>query len=666
MPSFDLFGNPTQNATSLASDPTERVDYQPTLPTVGGAVEDTAEPTRKLNGLALFLAASFSVLAVQAYHLQVENAGANQARAEGNSLRLISVPADRGLVVDANGTVLAQNDRQLALAINPQTLPLKKKDREPVYTLLRTKAGISEEDIAAIEANQTSDTKTPDIYAIQTNLTKDQGLLYREWFADVPGVLLQELPVRKYTDLPSFGQLIGYVGRPDQAAIDTGVARSARIGRTGLEKQYNDILSGQSGIQRAEVNAQGEVVRLVPDRTNSEPLTGKTLKLSIDGKLQQVVADALQHELDRRTAKFGPQPKLGASAVVLDPNTGAVKAMVSLPDYKASLFGSGIDKATYQGLLDNPANPLLNRTLQGAYAPGSTIKPVVASAGLQAGVITGNTSFTTPEAIFVGQFRFPDWKVHGLTNTRKAIAESNNIFFYAVGGGWDQVGVRGLGIDSLASYYNTFGLGKKTGIDIPGEITGTVPTPAWKEERFKEKWYIGDTYQASIGQGFLLATPLQMALTSATIANGGTLWHPSLAWSTVNPVTGEETVLPHEPAAQNIISASNLQIVREGMRQTVESGSARPLNGLKVTSAGKTGTAQFGNQGLLHAWYVGFAPYDHPQYAFAILIEGGGESFYSSVPVAEEILRGAFNEPLAPGQKLNANTDTPSDFTGER
>jgi penicillin-binding protein 2 len=223
-----------------------------------------------------------------------------------------------------------------------------------------------------------------------------------------------------------------------------------------------------------------------------------------------------------------------------------------------------------------------------------------------------------------------------------------------------------LGIDRLASYFQQFGLGQKTGVDLPGEVSGLVPTPTWKQGQYTEKWFIGDTYHTSIGQGYLLVTPLQLANAIAAIANGGTVWHPSLAAALVDPITGVETPLAHTSTTQQVIDAKNLKVVREGMRETVLTGSGRPLNTLKVTSAGKTGTAQFGNQGLLNAWYTGFAPYENPQYAFAVLIEGGGESFYSSVPVTEEILRGIFNEPLEPGKELSAHTNVPAEFTGER
>lgn len=664
MNSFDLFGNPQRPDNLPDSDRGDELTYSQSVEPMGDEITEGPQP-RRFIGLVIPLIITMTALAAQAYRLQVSNASVNRALAEGNSVRLLSVPADRGLIVDDTGATLAQNSRKLALAINPQTLPVKKSERQLVYAVLQAKAGLTDQDIASIEDYRD---KSPEPFAIKTNLTKDESLLYREWFANVPGVILQDIPVRKYADLPSLGQILGYVGSPDQAAVDAGTAPNNLVGRAGLEKQYNGSLSGQPGIQHAEVNASGEVVRLVPDKANSAPRAGQTLKLSIDSHLQAVVATALQNELARRTAKLGPLPNLGASAVVMDPNTGQIKAMVSLPDYNSNLFASGISQQDYQALLVDPAHPLLNRTIQAQEPPGSTIKPLEAAGGLQAGVISKSFSWTTPYSITVAGSTFVDWTHNNSlapSNVQTAIAHSNDVFFYALGGGYAEKNIQGLGIDRLNSYYGDFGLGKKTGVDLPSEASGLIADPTWKKAQYNEKWFIGDTYHSAIGQGYTLATPLQMANATAAIANGGTLWQPQLAESTLDPVTGKETPLPAKVADNDFISADNMQIVREGMRDTVLSGSARPLNKLVVTSAGKTGTAQFGTQGLTHAWYTGFAPYDHPTLAFAILIEGGGESFYSSVPVAEEILRGAFNEPLQPGQQLFSSTQVPSDFTGE-
>jgi penicillin-binding protein 2 len=666
---FDLFGSSKSSNFTLNTNH-HPLSYHVPVPEMDGApAVEEEEPKRSLGALATAIVMVVAILATQCFRLQVLLASQNRTQAEGNSVRIITQPADRGLVVDTNGVLLAQNDRKVALTVTPQTLPNKRADREAVYTLLRERAKIPEDQIAFIENNRD---KISDAIPIKVNLTKDDSLLYWEWFHDVPGLQVAEIPTRHYADLTSLGQLLGYVGTASQTDIDQGSLKNERVGKSGLEKQYNTELSGIPGKLHAEVNAQGEIIRYISDTLTVQPQVGQTLKLTLDSKLQQVVADALRHELERRKQKYGDQPKLGASAVVMNPKTGAILAMVSLPDYSTTLFAQGITQEDYQQLLADPGNPLLNRAIQGVFAPGSTIKPLVASGGLQEGVISADTTVVTPDAITLGNFRLPDWKYHGLTNTRKAIAESNNVFFAAVGGGYEPLGIKGLGVDRLNTYLAKFGLGQKTGVDLPGEASGLLPDGTWKKKQAGESWYIGDTYHSSIGQGYLLTTPLQMASATAAIANGGTVWQPHIAQSFINPATSQESPVTPLKAQEGFVSPSNIKVVQEGMREAVLSGSARFLNELHVTSAGKTGTAQFGNQGLTHAWYTGYAPYEDPQIAFSILIEGGGESFYSSVPVAEEILRGYFNEPLAPGEKLISepgNTKTAelaAEFQGER
>ena len=656
MKRLDLFGNPSENINLEQTHDAESGFELFPVALEDAAVEDELPTPRRFPGFIAALAIIIPALVIQCYHLQVSNASINRSLAEGNSVRVSTTPADRGLVVDINGVNLAQNDRQVGLALNPQTFPRKKADRQVVYNLLLKHGAITQEQIAFLEQDRL---QNAELYPLKMNLSKEDSLLYREWFADTPGIVLTELPERNYADVASLGQLMGYVGAVSDADVKAGAALNQRVGKTGLEEVYNQQLSGIPGRQLEEVDAQGTVIRTVGDRSNTKPTTGDTLKLNIDSKLQQAVAEALKEELARRTVKYGPLPKLGAAAVVIDPRDGSIRAMVSLPDYSSNTFSQGVSSANYANLINDPGDPLINRAIQGVASPGSTIKPLVAAAGLQEGVIGADTSFVTPAAITVGPYNFPDWKVHGLTNTRKALAESNNIFFYTVGGGWDQVNIKGLGITRLNNYLNKFGLGKKTGVDLPGESAGLIPDDAWKRAQTGEGWYIGDTYHSSIGQGFILTTPLQMAMATAAVANGGTVYTPHVAHSLIDSTGAEHPIAP-VVLDQNFVSPQNLQVVREGMRQAVTSGSARFLNGLNVASAGKTGTAQFGNQGLTHAWYTGFAPYDNPTMAFAILIEGGGESFYSSVPVAEGILRAFFNQPLQPGEKLLSE---PSDAT---
>lgn len=662
MKSPDIFGATPHTRISLSENESNPFYVQP-VDGLEEIVPDEQPHPPSFAGILVILALVVGTLSFRCFQLQVTRGDKYASRAEGNSIRVVTVPAERGLVVDSSGTVLAQNSRMTALAINPQSLPAKKAGREVIYRLLKEKANIPDETLAFVEKNRQTN---PDPFVIKTNIDKDENLLYREWFHNVPGIVFQEAPIRSYASLPSLGQLIGYVGAVGEADLEKGYALNQRVGKSGLEKTYESVLTGKAGKEKVEVNAQGSVAGRFPSIPGSQPVTGQTLKLTVDSRLQRVVADALQHELERRTKKFGNLANFGASAVVIDPNNGAVKAMVSLPDYDPNLFAKGISSADYASLLNNPAKPLINRTIQGTYAPGSIIKPLIASAALQEGVIKPDTQMFTPEAIYIGKFRFVDWKFHGNTNTRKAIAESNDIFFYALGGGWEEKNFKGLGIDRMNNYLRQFGLGERTRVDLPGEDDGLLANPEWKQQTMKEKWYIGDTYNASIGQGYTLTTPLQMAAATAAVANGGTLWEPHLAAATINPQTNQETSIPPVATRTGFISASNLQVVREGMRETVLSGSARPLNTLKVTSAGKTGTAQFGRENRTHAWYTGFAPYEKPEIVFAIMIEGGGDSFYSSVPVAEEILRGYFNEPLAPDQKPSASTgENMAEFQGE-
>ncbi|MBU6389430.1 hypothetical protein KGQ71_02840, partial [Patescibacteria group bacterium] len=472
------------------------------------------------------------------------------------------------------------------------------------------------------------------------------------------------VPIRRYADYPSIGQLLGYVGPVNEDDIKSGYTADQRIGKSGLEETYQHTLAGTPGKEQVEVDAYGEIASSRPVVVENQPKDGQTLKLSLDAKIQKLVADSLQNAVNLRAKVFGDKTKtLGASAVILNPNNGAVIAMVSLPDYDGNMFAQGITQKQYQDLLNNPADPLLNRAIQGEYPSGSTVKPLVGAGALQDGVISANTTWDTSVPIRIGDAVFPDWKQHGMSNIEQAIAQSNDEFFYKVGGGQASQHIQGLGIDRLNQVLDQFGLGKKTGIDLPGETAGLNPGPTWKQQTVGEPWYIGDTYHQSIGQGYLLVTPLQMATAVAAIANGGTLYQPQLGWSLVDSATGKETPLPHKILNANWISPANIRTIQQGMELSTEpGGTAQLLGKFGVKTAGKTGTAEFGTDGLTHSWYIGYAPADHPQYAYAILIEGDGnvtEATESSEPVAEEILRGIFNKPLAPGQQLDSQALMP-------
>lgn len=344
--------------------------------------------------------------------------------------------------------------------------------------------------------------------------------------------------------------------------------------------------------------------------------------------------------------------KRGA-AVVLDPRNGEVISLVSLPTFDNNLFARGITLDEYKALADSPDQPLFSRAVSGEYPSGSTIKPIVAAAALQEKIITEFTSFLSTGGLRVGQWSFPDWKAggHGQTNVKKAIAESVNTFFYYIGGGYDTF--VGLGVDKMVSYFRKFLLGDQLGIDLPNEAKGFVPTKEWKEATKKEKWYVGDTYHIAIGQGDLIVTPLQVAAYTMAFANGGTIYQPHLVKELTRPDGTVVKTIESKTLASHLIDPANIEIVREGMRQTVTSGSARSMNALPVAVAGKTGTAQWSSKKNPHAWFTGFAPYNNPEMVITVLVEEGKEGSAIASPIAREFLAwyfGEYKKPAVPAE----------------
>ena len=405
------------------------------------------------------------------------------------------------------------------------------------------------------------------------------------------------------------------------------------IGKNGLEYSYEKELHGVHGEHRMEVDSNGSVKE---DLGIVNPVQGDELDLYLDAKLQHKTYEVLDKILAIST------DATGAAAVAIDVKTGGVLALVNAPGYDNNLFSGGISHEDYVKLINDERHPMTNRSVSGEYPPGSTFKPLMAAAALEDKIITENTTLNCLGRISVGSWNFPDWTTHGMTDVKKAIAESCDVFFYAIGGGWEQINA--MGISGMGKYAKMFGLGSAMGIDLPWEAKGLIPDEDWKVRRFGEKWYIGDNYHCSIGQGFITATPLQMAVSISVIANDGILYKPQLVKSIVHSDTKKNEEIQPVIIRENFISKQNLRIVREGMRQTVTDGSAKQMGTLEVQTAGKTGTAQFGNEGKLHSWYVSFAPYDNPQIAMAVLVEGGGEGHTWAVPATREIYRWYFDE----------------------
>ena len=406
--------------------------------------------------------------------------------------------------------------------------------------------------------------------------------------------------------VPALGQIIGYVSYPKKDAKgiyydlnETGIA--------GLEAEYDSLLAGKNGQLLTETDAFGTIRS---EGTIVRAEEGKTLRLSIDATLEKFFARAIANTASGHHFIAG-------AGVIMDVRNGAVRAIVSYPSYDPNIMANGRPSNTIAGYATDPGRPFLDHTVQGVYVPGSIVKPFIASGALTDGLITPNTIINDPGFISIPdpyhpgkEFIYKGWKALGMVDVRKAIAWSSDIFFYTVGGGFKSQ--KGLGIARLEYWYRQFGLGSLTGIDLPGEASGLVPTPAWKKTVFNEPWYLGDTYFTAIGQYAVQVTPLQMVRAIAAIANDGKLFVPTLLAERVSSYT----TVP--------VDTSAFKVVREGMRQGVTSALASALNLSYVSVAAKTGTAQTGTRNQYdNSWVVGFFPYDHQQYAFAVVLERG-------------------------------------------
>ena len=566
------------------------------------------------------------------FYLQVLKGNYYKNVAENNRIRNIEIKAPRGLIIDRDGEVLASNIPSFDIVFVSNEIPDNYQDRKKIYSSLSKECELNEATISAMIEG--TNRKLQKKYLLKAGIDYEKALILTEKLQDLPGIYLEKTAVRKYEKGEMFSFVLGYTGKITEKELEFMPEYSITdyIGKNGLEYTYEKLLKGRPGRLIMEVDSNGNVKE---ELGISPPVSGNTLVLNIDYELQKKSFEVLQQILEvNKEAK-------GAAMVAIDPRDGSVLSLVSLPGYNNNLFTNGIENVKYQELLNNPLKPMLNRAISGEYPPGSIYKPFLAAMGLEEGVIDEDTTLTCPGSISVGSWSFGDWKTHGRTNLKKAIAESCNVYFYAVGGGWNNIG--GLGVDKMNKYSKYFGLGNSLQIDMPSEAVGIIPDAEWKFKEIGEKWYIGDSYHMSIGQGYTLVTPLQMAIATAVIANKGILYQPRIVDKIINPV-GQEQKNKVEIIRDNFISKDNFEKVKEAMRETVISGSGISLNDMKTEVAGKTGTAQFGSKDKTHAWFISFAPFDNPEIAMVVLIEAGGEGHDWSVPATEQILREYFKE----------------------
>lgn len=603
-------------------------------------VMESEPEDRNFNIVAVIIVLFLVLLIGRLLSLQIIEGQHNLILANGNRIRLQSIPAPRGLILDSSGEPLLKNIAQYNLNLVPSNLPRKEDERVAVYNKLDTVTGLSKTDYIKKIDQSGLYSLTP--ITLASNISPDQAMVYQVKLQDLPGISVVPQPVRQYTDGAGLGHVLGYIGKISATQLKDSNGQyqpTDWIGKAGLESQYEDYLKGKDGQDELEVNASGQVKRVV---SSQEPVQGNNLKLSLDLKLQQATYNALKDGITKAKVQKGV-------AIAFNPKDGSIYSFVSYPDYNPNSFISGNSKELNQ-IFTDPNQVLLNRAIAGNYPPGSTIKPTYATAALQQGTISAKTSMDTPPYINVGSYKFPDWKNHSgqLTDVKRAIAQSNDIFFYAIAGGYGNI--KGLGVDNIDKYLAKFGFGSKTGIDLPGERTGFIPTPDWKKSTQSESWYIGDTYHVGIGQGALTVTPIELVSDLSALINGGTLVTPHLGEEIDSPDGKLIKKISPAPRATNLASQSNLNIVMAGMRETVAGdGSAQNIKNIKgldgsdIQAAGKTGTAQTGaNNEKAHAWFIGYAPYDNPKVGVVVLLEDGEDSFSYANPVAGQILQNFF------------------------
>jgi penicillin-binding protein 2 len=596
------------------------------------ALAEAAQFQRRALLGALLVALGIVILGSRYFYLQIVQHEALSARADQNRIKLRPLVPARGRIYDRNGMLLADNVPAYRLELVPEQV----RDIDATLAGLGAILPLDEDEIARFHDLRRSRRGFHPI-PLKLRLSEAEVAAFAVDRHRFPGVDVAPYLTRRYLRGAEFAHVIGYVGRIDRddaAGLDAErYAGATHIGKAGIERYYESRLHGEVGFEQVEVNAEGRVLRVL----RAQPAeSGENLYLSIDAELQAATVAAFdgQH----------------GAAVAIDPRSGEVLALVSLPSYDPNLFVNGISRSDY-ALLQGPSRPLFNRALLGGYEPGSTLKPFVGLAALEVGVMRAEQRILS-----TGAFRLPgqereyrDWRRggHGLVDLREALAQSVNTYFF-------QAAVD-LGIDRLGDQLARFGFGSPTGIDLIGEAAGILPTRAWKRATRQQPWYLGETVIAGIGQGFWVTTPLQLARATAALADAGRLRQPRLLSRTQQGLAAAPRPEPHPPPRDLELTATHLQAVVEGMVAAMHAatGTAREAaQGAPYRIAGKTGTAQRVSRRteeainledlpfhLRHrALFIGFAPAESPSIALALVVESGGSGARAAAPIGRSIL----------------------------
>lgn len=594
---------------------------------------DPSEFRQQFNVLIWVVLCVFFFLAAKMWYLQIVKGDELRQRSQNNRIRLQEIEPLRGLILDTHGEILVDNQASFDISIIPEAA----KDVKSVVKKLTNEYNAGQDPITD-KISSTGYTKKPFVpIKIFRNIGRDKLAVVETHSLNLPGVVVDIVPVRKYVVGETMAHVLGYVGEISLDELKYERYEEYRsgdmIGKLGIEKWMDRYLKGERGGQQIEVNVSGRKLDVLGQVS---AIPGHTIELTIDRDLQKVCWDAFQEK--------------AGTVIVMDTRDSSILAMVNKPSFDPNLFNRGISGDDWNRLVKNPMCPLQNKAISGQYPPGSTYKMIVAAAALEEGIITPDTTYYCSGQYDALSRPFRCWKKegHGKVELYRAIVESCDIYFYNVGSQ--------IGVDKLAEYARRFGFGTKTGIDLPSEKEGLVPTKEWKLRKVREPWQIGETVTLSIGQGFMLVTPLQLIRAYCALANGGTLYRPRLIKS-IKTENGE-IVKEYTPEEQGKlpISIENLQLLRNALWGVVneERGTGGALKRPERDVCGKTGTSQVIEQPQEedqkkdeedvpykhrdHALFVCFAPYKNPEVAVVVVVEHGGHGGSAAAPIARTII----------------------------
>ncbi|MFY9326671.1 MAG: penicillin-binding protein 2 [Georgfuchsia sp.] len=590
---------------------------------------------RRIGFVGGLVLACFGLLLLRFAWLQVIQHDYYKTRAEDNRISLVPITPNRGLIVDRNDVLLARNYSGYTIEIAPSKVANLEQTIDELSTVISIEARDRKHFKKLREENRNFES-----VPIRTRVSDEEAARFIANRYRFPGVDIQARLFRQYPFGAFASHLLGYIGRINDKDLDkikeqeqeSNYRGTDHFGKAGLEHQYEFELHGTSGVEQVEVDVSGHPVRTL---ARTPPISGNNLTLTIDARLQQIAEKA-----------FGTRK---GALVAIEPSTGGVLALVSVPNFDPNLFVDGIDTANWDLLNNSPDKPMLNRALNGTYPPGSTFKPFMALAALEYGKRKPEQAIQDPGFFVFGGHTFRDDKKggHGSVNMYESIVESCDTYYYML--------ASDMGIDKIANFMRQFGFGQKSGIDIGGESTGVLPSQEWKHNHFKrpeqQRWYAGETISIGIGQGYNAYTPIQLAQAVATLANNGVMFRPHLVKSITDTRSGHITELEPKPVRTIDLKPENIKFIKDAMIGVNKEGTgALAFAGAEYVSAGKTGTAQlYSLRGEKytkddvkdhlrdHALFIAFAPADNPKIALAVLVENGGFGAQAAAPIARQI-----------------------------